>query len=615
VRRVLLAGITLVTLAAIALLVLTGRPGRAAPVAEAGPLAYRFAWPSGSRYLYDLSWTAEQKAQVAEAGLAGSLGIEGRLALRSFGERDGATLLGLSFVSLARPEMRLAGKPLLGDDASLARALVGPEAFVEIEPTGKVRGVRFAAGAPPVFQQVVMGLVGELEVTVPAAPAARWSAALHTLSGEAKVEWRVRASAPARLARRTLGYEALHLVAGGQVGDARVDGDADVTLAAAGHVEHLAAREQVAAAGASSRSRLGLELRAVEAFDPGAGPDLTGLARATLGQPISSPETERRLLEARVGDMTAERFLADLDVALAGGTLADHDRWLWQAVGLLQLHPELCARLPALFADAHTDARGRALVMDLLASAGSAEAQAALREILAGDVAHADHDYGLLLQRTSLLAHPDGDTVDLVTATMDEAASSGDAHTRYAAAWSLGAMAGKVDDAGGERLSKRLADALAAAGDGEERAALLGALGNTGRAADAAAIVAHAGDADPDVRAAALRALHHHADDQIELLFDRLGDAAVQVKAAALMSLGEAHLGEAHYARLAACALSGVLPPALDGVLLDLVARQPVTMSPGLTSLLTLVIGRHDTDPSVAARARALLVRLTPGVR
>src|SRR6478672_3007920 len=113
-RKVLIAGFALLTLAALALVVLDGRPGRAAPVERAGPLAYRFTWPAGSRYLYDLSWTADQQARVAEA-------------------------------------------------------------FVEIEATGRVRGVRFAKSAPPAFQQLVMGLVGELEVVVPAAPATSWS--------------------------------------------------------------------------------------------------------------------------------------------------------------------------------------------------------------------------------------------------------------------------------------------------------------------------------------------------------------------------------------------------------------------------------------------------------
>jgi hypothetical protein len=608
-RRLILAGLALATLVALLSLALRTRPGSAEPAERGGPLAYRFAWPQGTRYVYDLTWSAQQNARVAEAGLSGGLGLEGRLVLRSFGERAGKHVLGLSFASLAKHEMRLAGKPLLGDDAALATALVGPEAFVELEASGRVRGVSFAEGAPAVFQQVVMGLVGELEVVVPEAPAASWTASVQTLSGRALVGWRVRGLDPARIERHTLRYEALTLLATGAAGEPKIDSLTEVALAPAGHLEKLSGHEEVSLAGASSKSRIALALAAVERFDAGTGPDLARLEWRTLGQPVSGADAERRLLEARVDDMTPERFFADLQVALAGGKLSDHDRWLWQAVGLLELHPELCARLVPLFSDPRTDGKGRALLADLLASAGHAEAQAALREVLASDAAHADRAYGLLLQRTSLLAKPDADTVSFVAAVMDEAAASGDAHVRYAAAWSLGAAAGRIDESEAAPLSARLQAELATAGEGAERAALLGALGNTGRRADAAAIAAHTHDDDPDVRAAALSALHRSADDQLELLMERLTDEAMQVKAAALASLAEAHLSEPHYARLAAYGISRVLPPAIDAPLLDLIARQPYATSPALRSLLTLIVERHETEPSIAARARALLAR------
>ncbi len=622
--RLLVSAAAILTLGLSLALLLIAKPRAlpaAAPVASGkAPLDFRFAWPRGTTYVYDLTWTLEQTTRLGEAPVTGRVALAGTIEWRSYGEAGGSTLLGVRFPTLARAEVRLGGQPLLGDDAQAMAALVGPEAFVEVAPTGLVRALYVAPDAPELFSQLVQNLVGDAEVVVPSERVAEWTAAAHPPAGTAEVHYQAHPGPAPALDRRTLRYRSLSLLPGGQGDDARQElGSAGhIVLAPAGHLASLAQDERLSVRGddgaalATSHDRLALELRSVGTFDPGAGPTLSRLSRRLLGEVVASEAGERRLLEARAEGMTGAQLLDDLATQVAAGRMLEHSRWMWRAVAVLRLHPELCAELVPLFQDAATGIAGRALLLDLLASTGHPEAQTAMRAMLASAIATEDPRYGQLLQRTSVLDQPDAATVGFVRDVYVHANERGDAELAHAAAYAYGATGGKRPGAEGARVSAELHAGLAHAGSGSERAVFVMALGNSGRDEDLATIRAHLADPDAQVRRAAVDATRGRAAEVVDDLIARLGDPDLAVQREALAILARAPLADAALDRIAEVVLSGALRREADDVLLALLS-QALRPSPAVARMLRFVLARQGDHPDLATRARALLARIGAG--
>src|SRR5207237_9633118 len=95
----------------------------------------------------------------------------------------------------------------------------------------------------------------------------------------------------------------------------------------------------------------------------------------------------RQLLAARAGGLTAQQLFDEVVVFAAAGAIADQARFVWRAGALLELQPELSGKLAALFEQPGMSGDGRAMILDLLAAAGHAQAQAAMRRSLASPAA------------------------------------------------------------------------------------------------------------------------------------------------------------------------------------------------------------------------------------
>jgi hypothetical protein len=199
--------------------------------------------------------------------------------------------------------------------------------------------------------------------------------------------------------------------------------------------------------------------------------------------------------------LTAEGLLEGLERFAADPRAEGLPAFVAQASGLLRLHPELCQALAAQVLSPSGPVRTRHFALELLAAAGSPEAQAAMRQVLeaTGDARGA--------QRLSLLQRPTAETVRFVEAWWRSAAGP----DRAPLALTLGATAGLLAHGGEAGAAAPALDALAAAlasaqAPDDRRTQLL-ALGNAGAEAAVPAVLAHAADADPAVREAALEAL------------------------------------------------------------------------------------------------------------
>lgn len=284
----------------------------------------------------------------------------------------------------------------------------------------------------------------------------------------------------------------------------------------------------------------------------------------------------------------------------------DHNRWLWRATGLLTLRPELCDQFDALFQDPYLNHTVRAMILDLLTNVGHAQAQAALRRLLATDAARQGPGAAALYQRLALLDAPDAATLDLAESRFD----TDEGPSRGPAAVVLGAVAGQRhrsgDLEGARRANEKLVSALRAAGEPGERAALVLGLGNAGLEENVATLRALAEDEDSGVRGAVATALRKTATPEAEaLLLDLLTDADPQVQLDASESLARQSVSDLTLRAVEARAASGAIAlDAVPGVVTFLSAH--LESEPGRAALRAL-LARDGLDPVMQQRIRGLL--------
>ena len=576
-------------------------------------LAPRLIWADGTRYQLDLAWHSRQESTVgADTGqpqrLGGAVDLEATLVARVVGHADGATLLAVSFDAIDRAEIEVLGRRLLADREAAAAALGADEAVLELAADGRLRGVRVAPEAQPLFVHLIQALAAELSMTLPAAPAAAWRADEPTSLGDAEVAYAIASARPLAVARGRVRYRRLSgLPAGDAAARARVESRGDIALDGDGTLRSLVAGERVVVDGAGDGLRAETRLAVRLASTSPAEPEellTAGWRRLAPGELVAFDDAPAAL-EQRIGGLTAERMLLDLRLHAASGDLPDHDRWLWQATGLLRAQPSLCAQLVELFAEPALGARGRGLVFDLLASVGSPEAQDAMRRILGGAAAD---ERPLLVQRFSIVAAPEAETLSFLRAAMATAPADSDA--RFATAYTLGAAAGHAAAAGraGEAraIVADLRRAFADADDDAERAVAVAALGNS-RAPDQLPFLVERTRASSEaIRRAGADALYGYADDQATAaLLALLADGDLGVQDAALRSLDHRALGAVALAAIAARLHGGDLPRALDGTLIDLLASR--LGAPEVAAMLRFVRDRNHDQGSVVARIDGLL--------
>jgi hypothetical protein len=276
------------------------------------------------------------------------------------------------------------------------------------------------------------------------------------------------------------------------------------------------------------------------------------------------------------------------------------DVWRLAAFALLRLNPKECEALALVFEDDVTDDL-RGLILDLLAGAGTFEAQVVIRRLLALSVARrSNRTFASFVQRLGFVEGPDGPTLRFLMSVYAE--SRGEPHdVRAACAYALGAAAGQALTAGDLEAAVRASDVLRrdllSAGAIIEKCALLAALGNAGVPTDVMVITRFTQDGEAPVRAAAALALRKipvpEASAQLVAL---LSDRELKVSQSALLALGEHQLEDAELERVADLVLAGRTSAAIDGrVLRLLVAQRPR-------------LGRASNRPSSVENALRLLL-------
>lgn len=270
------------------------------------------------------------------------------------------------------------------------------------------------------------------------------------------------------------------------------------------------------------------------------------------------------------------------------------DVWRAAAVALVRLNAKEREALALLFEDEGTSDETRFTVLDLLARAGTHDAQVVLRRLLAHGVARRDsRTFAAMAQRLAAVERPDGATLRFLMSVYAESRREAP-DVRAACAYALGLAAGHARAAGDEEVAVRASEILRrdlrAAPSAAERCALLTALGNVGLPLDAHLVVPHAVDPQPSVRAATAFALRKLAcADARSQLVAMVADEDPNVAHRALSALADLELDADELERLAGVVLAGRTAPSFDARVLRLLTQCPRTTRDGPDSVESAV--------------------------
>lgn len=290
------------------------------------------------------------------------------------------------------------------------------------------------------------------------------------------------------------------------------------------------------------------------------------------------------------------------------------ERWRSAALALLRLSPKECDAIGLVFEDdCANDVRD--LILELLAGAGTFEAQVVMRRLLSLAVAREDRKlYASYVQRLGSVEEPDGPTLRYLMSVYFE--SRNEPHyIRAACAYALGAAAGQANKAGEVDAAIRATDVLRRdlreASTIQEKCALVTAIGNSGLAMDTSSILQFTADPDGAVRAAATLGLRKiGGSDSRRALIAMLADRELKVSVSAIIALGEQRLETDELERLADLVLGGRTSLDLDARLLGFLSAQRSRSSSAVERALRLLIGRAD-DQRVSGEREAVVTRAT----
>ncbi len=529
-----------------------------------GP-APEIGWEIGKQYRYAVRLELQQDTTLgglaAEKPVSGSIGLEGALLVRAHGKRDGAYVLGLGLGDVKRLDLAA-----LGARIDAPKDLGRHEAVLEMLPTGEIRSISTAPDMPAPLASLLEHVASHLQVRLDGAAAARWQLEEDTPLGRARSEYDRSRTRPegVDIERRRAAYGTLLTFEqlGRAVSRQDVTSALEARIRPGGPLLRLSSREQLAAEGGgvslSVVSEVALALEAVTPFsDPGIP---AGIAARRLGAALVLPKDTPTGAPA---GMRYEEVVAGIRALAPEGSAGQaHNRWLWQAMGLLQAEPALCRRLIEVFKAADLPERNRLLVLELLAAVGHETAQEVMRELLDRKAfPDTDLEHARRIQRLSFLDAPTSTTAHWLS----EAHRDGKGDVRLAAAYALGAV---ISQSGEEptlqrALNEELVAALERSSDVDEQAHYLAALGNAGLGENHALVAKYAHDASPLLRDAAARALRKTPDARSQdLLVELAGDRNHEVQHAAVLTLQRQEPDQARITALGGKILGGQIAPA-----------------------------------------------------
>lgn len=557
----------------------------------------------------------EVLGQVARSGsppvtLETKVHFEGHFALWPMGVDGDRRLVQFGFLELPRHELLINGEAVFATEALVREELLPHRAVLALEAGGRPVELRIAPGSAPPFERMVQLVVGELQYAV--GPGEEWSASELSALGQVDVAYRA-SPVPGdgrRLEKRRTRYRTLRpLEQRDGLSPAEVQARAELELDGAGHLLHFEGAEEVQVARGGVRVlewRMEAEAHRADRPAPRARSLASFNRKQAFGEVTVSERTEAQHLAQRIGDMTAEKMFADLGRFGAGGHMPDHNAWCWKVTGLLRRDPALAAALGERFWARELGSPGRGLIVDLLAGAGTSEAQVVLRAILARKEELEPKEWRRHLQALGQLTRPTAETLEFVVQSYQR----GEGTDRWASALAVGAVVNhrleSADDPQAKEAADRLLRDLESSQDNEVRSRLLGALGNAGVPAHLPRLLALRSDPSPNVRARMAYALRKQdAPEARAALAEMVGDPNSGVAIQAINTLDRLTIGDPEISAVHAQMMAGRIPPEAFAGVVSAFNRH--TQHPLVREIFQRIIAHPQTFNELRARCRTLL--------
>lgn len=573
-------------------------PPQAAAVArrDQGPVM-----PIGRTFVYALSWTIESGFDAGAGSplglpLAGGLHLEGELHVQAIGEREDGTLAAIWFDALPVRELVVNGERLEVESTTL----VGPRAYFVIDAEGGVPQTWFGPTTPPLFRQVMSGALARFDLR----GAAAGTQVVPTGQGLAEVTY-ARAGEPGTVRRELQRMVRFDAFAGVDPERTDVDGVVDLVLDTDRIPLRIDGREDAAVAddgwSFGSHDRFVAVRQRVDDGTPLPVPE--DLATYTEHDPSALPdpaEAERVLAQRFAGDL-AVGDVADVVKALDGGLMPGRG-FISQATGLLRGWPdEARGMIPiALGASSH----GRQLAFDVLASAGTPQAQEVMRELLGRDDVRAWPELPLLVGRFAFVHRPTAASAQFLLAMHTDARTDGETELARAILYPLGSVGRAIERDEpwlAELLHARLVESLAQAPGPEPRMAAIAGLGNFARQDDRSHLLPLLADADAAIRANAITAMRNMvAPDTTAAILAALRDPDPGVATNAIDVLADHHFGPEGSPVLAAVVIAGDHNPEIETAMVNALSPR-VADDPSVRVALRELAGR-SRDRDLVAR-------------
>lgn len=550
----------------------------------------------GRVYRYAFSWSNDSAGRgpailPADVPVTGGLELAGVLTVRALAPSGDSRMIAVSIEGLEQAELRVFDSNVLADPSVLLHAT----AYVELPADGELRRVFVPPDMPPITRRMLTGLLGRID--------------LHTAAEGSAVS--TQGLVRARYAREgsTIRREIVESVrtdanAGHDAGAPEVRGDGLLVLDPSGEVSRLESYDVLTIASDDERPllRAGTRFEAVRESvhdEPlVACPDLEGLDELDLWDPPDDAEARREMARRYADGLTS--FEASMTIRAAGNGLLPPRGFAVRAVGMLRGWPERAQDLLELY-ESSTDDRARLLVFDLLASAGTEEAQRVLLELAGRDAVRDGELYPELVQRFGFVPRPLPELGEHLLEAEALAQSSDRAESRRALLYPMGAVARRLGDADpviAEALLERARVALQQSEVAEDTIAALAGLGNAGRVQDYERIAERTRAEDPFVRGMAAVALRHlRTTASVDRLLEMLADPDPYVARKALGVLDEQR-PPGHADRLAAVGIAGDYNASIAYALGDTMLSEAGT--PGARQSALLAMRERTEDPRTA---------------
>lgn len=587
----------------------TGAPSPA-PAATSKDLVFR--WAPNTTYDYSLHYASKTKAlpvvgdNAVGTQIDGGLELEGTLSIHAYSDDGDAATLSYA-LSDCKGSFTVSGQPAWPDCRSV---FDGKELLVKVDHFGKVRSVHAPAGGATLFEYTMRALIEETQVRLGGVAGIQsWVEAELLPQGTVESVYRIE---DGRLVRTRASYNSLR--AAGMLNGAPVAQsesakhviELDGTVVGKIHGTETLKATSNQHPFLDSKADLDLEKTGEREDDRGAI-DLTKFTSRTLEDMPESTSMRQRMLEQRADGLSWESVIEALGEYGEAGKMPDHSKWTWRATALLELDPKRAYDLIPLFEGGRPGGKLRPLLLDLLASVSTPEAQKVMRQLIGSETAKHDPRSAQLVQRLGFMDNPDRETVKFINDRYASAKTAKNKNDRLASAFTLGTVSGKADDRDRkdavETLTKDLEQAPA-----DETVFYLRALANTDSPLALGTYRTNSSANDPEVRAAVADALDEpQLPESLELLMTLLQDQDAEVQRTALKSLRRYKLDGKVVFRLAEIANDGKILPANVRHVLDLVKTYRFVWKAEEEALLRALLAHEIDDVLVRAAAQQLL--------